>query len=853
MKQAIGRVAASIVVLAGITVVGPLAVAATAASVVIHVPADQPTIQAAINAARRGDAVVVSPGTYAENIDFKGKAITVRSASGPAVTTIDGGGHDSVVRFHSGEKRTSRLTGFTITNGFAYPAGNYFGGGVSVASSSPTIAGNVITNNRACSGGGGIDSNFGSPRIEGNTISLNAQAGCSGGSGGGIEIGGASNAELVGNTISQNTWGSDGGGISLFASGPAVIKNNVITGNARGAIVIVNDSPAKIVQNLIVDNPGGAAINVSPPSGTHGPTFVNNTVVAASGTPGVFAGGFDSTTSFFNNVIVSVTSGVPAVNCDTTYSPTPPKFTKNDAFAGGGPSMVGSCASVVGKKGNISSDPKFVGANDFHVTPTSPVIDAGTNSAPSMPTSDLDGHPRVVDGDGDGSAVIDMGVYELTPAAPGATVTMGSPVGHLGNDPDNGATDQLWLNIGAPGVDKRTGDRFADYRNCTSGVFGCTGGINTEYSDGTYVFNVDVPVVPVGGVDIQVYDPEYADSMANCDNQWLTTAQINQLMAQGYSDAATRFANGANNYCAGDDFQDLGTPQAAVWLVRDSSVSSVDPLANPIVTSPGTGQCAHQFKGYNPPVNDVNYWYDLLDKTSAAGRFDPDFAASFHRYYTVCHVTVPGRYFLQARSSVPFGASDLSKTENPPENATIAGQNRYSIRAVNTGTTTVTASAMTYAPAHLPVYANVTSATTPNFYLARMVPSDRTTTRFLDVQVFDVEGVNGPASFSIVPPVDAVGSPPICTQWTVNGSSSNPMPGGTAITGCTLSGLSNPPYPSGSSGALISVRVQLPGDYNCNVADPFACWFKIRLTYSGGARSNDTMTWSAAGGDTTIG
>ena len=36
----------------------------------IHVPADQPTIQAAINAAAKGDTVLVSPGTYVENINF---------------------------------------------------------------------------------------------------------------------------------------------------------------------------------------------------------------------------------------------------------------------------------------------------------------------------------------------------------------------------------------------------------------------------------------------------------------------------------------------------------------------------------------------------------------------------------------------------------------------------------------------------------------------------------------------------------------------------------------------------------------------------------------------------------------
>ena len=46
---------------------------------VIHVPADYPTIQEAINAAVNGDTVLVSPGTYVENINFRGRNIVVAS------------------------------------------------------------------------------------------------------------------------------------------------------------------------------------------------------------------------------------------------------------------------------------------------------------------------------------------------------------------------------------------------------------------------------------------------------------------------------------------------------------------------------------------------------------------------------------------------------------------------------------------------------------------------------------------------------------------------------------------------------------------------------------------------------
>jgi polygalacturonase len=60
------------------------------AATTIHVPADQPTIQSGINAASNGDTVLVAPGTYKENINFSGKAITLKSSGGARVTIIDG-------------------------------------------------------------------------------------------------------------------------------------------------------------------------------------------------------------------------------------------------------------------------------------------------------------------------------------------------------------------------------------------------------------------------------------------------------------------------------------------------------------------------------------------------------------------------------------------------------------------------------------------------------------------------------------------------------------------------------------------------------------------------------------------
>jgi hypothetical protein len=66
-------------------------------------------------------------------------------------------------------------------------------------------------------------------------------------------------------------------------------------------------------------------------------------------------------------------------------------------------------------EGNIDADPLFLDAanGDYHLRPGSPCIDAGYNAAPNLPAHDFEGDPRIVDGDGDGVAVVDMGVDEV--------------------------------------------------------------------------------------------------------------------------------------------------------------------------------------------------------------------------------------------------------------------------------------------------------------------------------------------------------------------------------------------------------------------------------------------------------
>jgi len=65
--------------------------------------------------------------------------------------------------------------------------------------------------------------------------------------------------------------------------------------------------------------------------------------------------------------------------------------------------------------GNIDADPLFAdpGSGDYHLGPGSPCVDAGANNAPNLPAYDFERDPRVMDGNRDGTAVVDMGVDEV--------------------------------------------------------------------------------------------------------------------------------------------------------------------------------------------------------------------------------------------------------------------------------------------------------------------------------------------------------------------------------------------------------------------------------------------------------
>jgi hypothetical protein len=408
-----------------------LAAGSAAEAATIRVPVDAATIQQAIDAAAPGDTVLVAPGTYVENLRFLGKAIIVASEGGPAVTVIDGNWAGPVVAFTSGEPRAAVLRGFTVQRG----ATSFSGGGVLIQNSSPTIADNWIVGNGACSGAG-VYSSFGSPLIQGNQIARNFLYGCTGGFGLGVYIGGDSAAELIGNSISDNSGPAHGGGVTLFAAGRAVLRSNVIARNVTsgfspctqgGGIWMVNFSQATIVNNLVVGNVAGCGGGIYWSGSSGVTTFVNNTFAdndAPEGSAIAFSGA-DNRHQIFNNMLIGK-PGQPAVHCSNSNSTPSPVINTSDVYSPQSLPFSGTCPDQTGVRGNVSAAPVFFRTphgdvlGDYHLQQASPAIDAGDNAAPRIPTLDLGGAVRIVDGDFDGAARVDMGAYEYFNAPPTA-------------------------------------------------------------------------------------------------------------------------------------------------------------------------------------------------------------------------------------------------------------------------------------------------------------------------------------------------------------------------------------------------------------------------------------------------
>lgn len=211
-------------------------------------PADHATIQAAIDAASNGDTVLVAPGTYTgdgnRDIDFQGKAVTLKSKADAPSCVIQCGGRRPLhvigrfpsvepeyhrgFYFHSREDANSVIQGFTITQGYMGP---YSGGAIYCEDSSPTIKDCIIVANVARSGGGiaAFGSNI---QVRNCLIKENAASWTEHDSGGGMALA-RGNARVLNCLFTGNVATRQGGGL-YCARGNYEVVNCTVSGNRVG-------------------------------------------------------------------------------------------------------------------------------------------------------------------------------------------------------------------------------------------------------------------------------------------------------------------------------------------------------------------------------------------------------------------------------------------------------------------------------------------------------------------------------------------------------------------------------------------------------------------------------------------
>ncbi|MHC4640696.1 MAG: choice-of-anchor Q domain-containing protein [Planctomycetota bacterium] len=275
------------------------------------------------------------------------------------------------------------------------------GGGMLMdGSSSPMLTDCVFTGNSAEMGGGMVIGTGCSPTITDCTFANNkvhSDYALFPGNGGGIANGGT--PIMTGCEFRGNTAEDDGGGLYSDVAGWTLNRCTFLNnsaGNNGGGIFLWNSTTATnciFAYNSASYRGGGIYINSDITGIVTNCTFYNNTASDEGG--GIFAGNY-ATLTLTNSIL---------------WSDKPDEIGKTVLAT----ATVSYCdiqdTSYAGSGGNFVSDPLFVDAlnDNFHLQIESPCINAGNNSAPGIPSEDIDGNYRIMYGQ------VEIGADEIAP------------------------------------------------------------------------------------------------------------------------------------------------------------------------------------------------------------------------------------------------------------------------------------------------------------------------------------------------------------------------------------------------------------------------------------------------------
>lgn len=231
----------------------------------------------------------------------------------------------------------------------------------------------------------------------------------------------------------QNDCGFYGGSIISYSSDPVLnrctFKENTASVFAAGFSCWSNSNP-ELYNCIFIENSAGACAGVYGVSSNiimANVLFINNTTTYGSGA----SLGLTTCNSNISNItavsnVSPLSGGVFWINggsLNLYNSILWDNLPENIHLLSGSANVFNSCISDDFAGTNIiSDDPLFVDFQnyDFHLSSLSPCIDSGDQSIVPfiLPQFDLDGNERILDGNLNGTAMIDMGVYEFVPAIP---------------------------------------------------------------------------------------------------------------------------------------------------------------------------------------------------------------------------------------------------------------------------------------------------------------------------------------------------------------------------------------------------------------------------------------------------